>query len=103
MAPKFLPGVEPRSRTDREGPESAHPARCRSLRRGSLNRTYNGHSGPTAGTDLHAINSEILWRSWRFRTTPVARIALCCGAVSPPRNGLNVIGLERPQLQHLRF
>jgi hypothetical protein len=37
-----------------EWPESAHPARCRSLRRGSLNRTYNGHSGPTAGTGLHA-------------------------------------------------
>jgi hypothetical protein len=38
----------------REGLESAQPRRCRSLRRGSLNRTYNGHSGPTAGTGLHA-------------------------------------------------
>ena len=37
-----------------EGPEAAHPARFRSLRRRSLNRTYNRHSGPTAGTGLHA-------------------------------------------------
>ena len=43
--------------------DSTHPARCRSLRRGSLNRTYNGHSGPTAGTGLHAPNGS-------FETTP---------------------------------
>jgi hypothetical protein len=49
--------------SSREGLESAHPARCHSLRRGSLNRTYNGHSGPTAGTGLHAPE-ETLPERW---------------------------------------
>src|ERR1700736_4955777 len=33
---------------------SARRARCPAAPRRSLNRTYNGHSGPTAGTGLHA-------------------------------------------------
>jgi hypothetical protein len=76
-----------------ECPESAQPRRCRSLRRGSLNRTYNGHSGPTAGTGLHAPNPT-------FRVVP--KIGSMGWAIKLPMLALDLRAARLHEYSELR-